>query len=478
MNFGKRYIPEFTMGNMTFARTVLCAVIAVITIAVCIVPMGDLPIWNGQVAGHRNQYELMAEALLDGKIELDYGDTEGLESLENPYDPEERKQSGVKYHWDHAYYEGHYYMYFGIVPVLLLFLPYRVITGEALTTFHGTQVFTAIAIAGIFMLFYRLSRRFFPKLHMGLYLCLSAAFSVMSFWYASAEPALYCTAITAAVALEIWSIYFFVWAVWGESRENRQILLAAVGALLGALVFGCRPTVALANVLVIPMLAVFLRGRKFSLKLFGKLAAAASPYVIVGVCLMLYNYVRFADPFEFGQAYQLTVADQTGYSISLNFSTVVRLVNESGKNFFAMRDISTKFPYIRASSVFFNFPILLLGVLILRREVFSEIRKHKLLSLVFTIVGAVLLITAFSILWTPYLLERYRMDIYFLIAIGCFTVLGFSYSGATHKKLLGGVIVAFCLMTLVSSYLLYVQTVGVYYPEKVAEMQTGIFGIF
>jgi hypothetical protein len=48
-------------------------------------------------------------------------------------------------------------------------------------------------------------------------------------------------------------------AVWGTKDENRAILLAFVGALLGALAFGCRPSIALGNLMVIPCLAVFLQ---------------------------------------------------------------------------------------------------------------------------------------------------------------------------------------------------------------------------
>ena len=221
-----------------FIQKIIVFIVAFITIVICILPMGELPLWNGEQPDHRNQYELMAEAILDGRIDFAYGDEAELEKLENPYDPNERAQSGVYYHWDHAYYDGHYYMYFGIVPVFLVFLPYRIITGTALTTFHATQIFTAVIILGIFSLFWLLAKLFFKKLNFGLYLALSVAFSCMSVWYASAEPALYCTAITAAIALEVWSIFFFVWAVYLEKNENKQILLAGVGALLGALVFG------------------------------------------------------------------------------------------------------------------------------------------------------------------------------------------------------------------------------------------------
>ena len=131
-------------------KKIIAYVVALITIVICVLPMDDLPLWNGEIPGHRNQYELMAEAILDGRIDFAYGDETELETLENPYDPNEREEAGVKYHWDHAYYDGHYYMYFGIVPVFLAFLPYRIITGTVLTTFRATQFFTAVIIAGIF----------------------------------------------------------------------------------------------------------------------------------------------------------------------------------------------------------------------------------------------------------------------------------------------------------------------------------------
>ncbi len=454
-------------NNGALVRAVISAAVALITIAACIIPMGKLPIWNGEIPAHRNQYELMAEAILDGRISFDYNDDEGLSRLENPYDPEARREAGVKYHWDHAYYDGNYYMYFGIVPVFLLFLPCRVLTGTALTTFHATQIFAAVSILGIFMLFSLLRKLFLKRMPFGVYLCLCAAFSVMSVWYSAAEPALYCTAITAAIALEVWSLYFFVRAVYGEQRENIQLIFAAVGALLGALVFGCRPPIALANIIVIPLLVVFIRQRKFSVRLLGKLMLAALPYLAVGAALMLYNYVRFDSPFEFGQAYQLTVADQSNYSVRLDGDTLVRLVNESAKNFFFIRDITTDFPYLQASSVFANFPILLMGVAIFEPRVFTLAKEKRLLSFIGGVCAAVLVIVGMDILWSPYLLERYRMDIYFLMGIACFAVIGLSFerAGERARKVLSAVTVCMCVFTVISAFLLFSRTVGNYYPD-------------
>ena len=461
------HLPNFEKKDIL--KSLCTLIVAISTLLICVEPMDQLPLWNGEKPAHRNQYELMAEAILDGRIDFNYGDEDELLKLENPYDPDERKAAGVKYHWDHAYYDGHYYMYFGIVPVFLAFLPYRVVTGQALTTYKATQFFSALIIIGIFLLFYQLSKRFFKKLPFSVYLTLSVAFSVMSMWYSMAEPALYCTAITAAIALMVWSIFFFVLAVYGDHSENKSIILAAVGALLGALAFGCRPPIALANIVVLPLLITFIKKRKLNLKLILKLVCAAMPYVLVAVALMAYNYVRFDDPFEFGQAYQLTVADQTNYSVTLDTASLLRIINEGISNFTATKDIRSAFPYIKSASVFFNFPILLLCFIGLSGNVIKKLREHKILGLAIGIAASVLVITAMDILWTPYLLERYRMDIYFLMGILCFIIIGAWYESASEsaRRCISTLTVTLGVFTVVSAFLLYVATVGNYYPDNV-----------
>lgn len=470
-----------TLEPMTGLKgAVIGAVCAAVT-ASCLVPMGYIPLWNGEVPGHRNQYELTAEAFLEGRLYLEYGDEEELLKLENPYDRQERKEKGVAYHWDHAWYNGRYYMYFGVAPVLLVFLPYRVLTGRSLTTYHATQIFTGLAVVGIFALFTFLGRRFFRKLPLSVLLLLSTAFSVMSVWYAVAEPALYCTAISSAVALEIWSLFLFLRAVWGEGSENRRIARAFWGALLGALTFACRPTVGLANLLVLPLLAVFLRERKLTVKLLGKLCLAALPYAVVAAGLMVYNYVRFEDPFEFGQAYQLTVTDQSGYDLSVSWQELWRIVVNTADSFFHIGPVKKSFPYMSAggvayNGVFFNFPILLLGVFGLGPAALKKARQEKLLPLTVWFAVAVLAVTAVDILWSPYLLERYHMDIYFLMGIGCFISLGLwiCTRGEREKNAAAFAVSVFALLAVLSSYLQYVGFAYYSYPEKLAALAAAL----
>ena len=467
---------KITDTRMELIRKIIAFVVALSTIMICVLPMDDLPKWNGEIPEHRNQYELMAEAILDGRIYLVYGDEAELEMLENPYDPDEREASGVNFHWDHAYYNGHYYMYFGIVPVFLTFLPYRVVTGTSLTTFRATQFFTVVIIAGIFSLFWLLSKLFFRKMPFGLYLSLSVAFSVMSVWYAIAEPALYCTAITAAIALEIWSIFFYIRAVYFEKRENKQILLAGIGALFGALVFGCRPPIALANIVVIPLLVIFIREHPLTLKLVGKLALAATPYFLVAIGLMIYNYVRFDNPFEFGQSYQLTIVDQSNYSLSINSAQLLHIARVAKWNITALKEPSKTFPYVYTSSVLCNFPIVFFSLTALFPSVFGRIMKTKTFPLLLGLVISVLVIDFVDVLWSPVPLERYRMDIYFLIGIGCFVEFGLWYEESRKKKWLSVLFYLLSIATVVSAFLLYVRTLEVYYPEKVNEF-ANILGI-
>lgn len=60
----------------------------------------------------------------------------------------------------------------------------------------------------------------------------------MSIWYSVDAPALYCTAITGALCMEIWSLFFFMRAVWVEQEEKKSIRLAFRKSVC-ALAFGC-----------------------------------------------------------------------------------------------------------------------------------------------------------------------------------------------------------------------------------------------
>jgi len=445
-------------GNpMDFSNSygkILIMIVAFMVLTLCLMPMGWAPLWNGEVPGHRDQYEKITQSFLKGQLHFDTQVDPALLALENPYDPDARQASGVYNRqwndmWDHAYYNGHYYMYFGVVPVLVMFMPFQLLTGQPLTTYHATQAFTALYIIGLFLLFTYLAKRFFPKMPAAVFLLLTSAVAIMSVWYCVAAPALYCTAIMSALCFMIWSLYLFVRAVFDEEISWKTFLFAGLGALCGALAFGCRPTVALSNLLVIPLFITFLRRRKLTPKQWSCTTLCILPYVAVAAGLMWYNNARFGDPFEFGQSYQLTTADQSQYG-----------------NVFSRLEWNPLFKNIKNAlfradcgpldyGIFVSFPILLLSVVgPVRKGSRGYLVKSGLGLMIPTILVTVVIIIAMGVLWTPYLLPRYTMDYIWLMGVALFLSVGALYQREQVNSRLtlivgllsvGAIVVSVCL---------------------------------
>lgn len=384
-------------------------------ILICVVPMSWNPNWSGENFRHHNQYQFLADALLKGQLHLDTPVDSRLAAMENPYDPQERERlnlkPGVDFEWDTAYYDGRYYVYFGVVPALLTFAPYKIIFGEPLAAYRATQIFVAIFIVGFFVLLKFFAQKFFPRLPPKIYLSLAIALSLVSISYCTEAPALYCTAIASGLALEVWSVYFFVRAAFTDRRN----FLAEIffGAMLGALAFGCKPTVALANILILPLLPKLLRGRKSFL-------ALSVPFIVVAACLMTYNCLRFDNVFEFGQSYQLTIADHHAFgNFSERFSLSAQIAGIV-QNFFGFGDLPTdeKKSFVLRYVIFWT-PIILLG-----KNFRAALKVRGLQGFVVALIVAPLLITAVQVQWAVFLIERYRLEIYWLLALLSFIALG------------------------------------------------------
>ena len=71
------------------------------------------------------QYGALAHSLLNGRLDLEKDPPAAMAELENPYDTAARQAAAPDALWDVAYYNGRYYVYFGIVPCLLFQLPFE-----------------------------------------------------------------------------------------------------------------------------------------------------------------------------------------------------------------------------------------------------------------------------------------------------------------------------------------------------------------
>jgi hypothetical protein len=285
--------------------------------------------------------------------------------------------------------------------------------------------------------------------------------------------------------MAIWSLYFFIKSVYDEHSENKSIMLAFFGSLFGALTFACRPPIGFINILVIPMLIHFLKKHKINRKLIGKLIFAALPYLIIGALLMTYNFVRFDSPFEFGQTYQLTMADQHNYNNLFANLDISDLLNGIRKNFFDTGSISDGFPFVAISGIFLNFPILALPFMMLFNEEFRKKLKENKLHIIYLILMILpLFVTAFDLLCSPGPGERYRMDEYYILAILTFISIinYYSISSDKSKKIFTYFINIFAVITIFKCVLLFLvpsdQNFTAYYPEVLPKISKFIsFGL-
>ena len=434
------------ISSVTRREKIICLVVMTILIAAVVLPMAWNPNWNGELHKHHNQYSALADAFLKGQLYLEEPVDPRLAAMENPYDPKAReelnlnKELGV---WDHALYKGRYYVYFGAVPALFIFAPYKLIVGKSLAAYHATQIFAALFILGLFVLLFFLTKKFFPRLSFGVYLTAAFTLSLVSILYCTEAPALYCTASSSGLCMEVWSIYFFVRAAWGNDSRRKFFAEIFFGALLGALAFACKPTVALANFLVLPILPLLLK-KDDALKIF---SAFMLPYLVTGAALMAYNYLRFDNAFEFGQAYQLTIADQHAYGKFFERFNLSAQVDGLLQNFFG---VDNNLKGDKKPSGALRYVIFCLPIFFLSPKIFSALKKNNLIGLVLALCLTPIIITAFQIHWTPFLLERYRLEIYWLLALMSFLAIGFLSENISpaRKKFFNFSVCILCLVTI------------------------------
>lgn len=479
---------SIVMDELRFSNHIIIGFTLLLTIALCIMPMSLSPYWNGtlQELSDKQQYDRMGDALLQGHLYIDRGDIDpALQAMENPYDKTERERLGVKFNWDEAYYHNHYYMYFGVVPTIILFIPFKLLTGTVLLSYQATQIFVTITIIGLFYLFYILCKCFFPKFPFSLYLLLSSAFSVLSIGYSIAAPALYCTAIVSGICMMVWSFICFLKSEWIENVNSQSNLYLFFGALLGALAFGCRPPVAFANIVVIAVICQIwhnsLLHNDIKIK---KILLLVIPYFVVGVFLMLYNYARFDNVFEFGQSYQLTLADQHNYRSILERFDLNQILVGLWLNMYAPCGLSDSFPFLRFNGFFINYPILLLSSKVLSKPVALLLKGRKiyLLSILTFIISFVIVLL--DVYWSPFLSKRYHLDFLYLLCIVTFISVAswLEIISEKQRKFLICFIIVLAFYVFVAEFLFFCipfdGNYTMHYPEKLDEIYRGLrFGL-
>ncbi len=265
---------------------------------------------------NHNMYDELAVAILDGKTYIDNNDVpESLKELSNPYDTTLRalksQQTGDKYRWDVAYFDGHYYVYFGIVPLLLMYLPFRLIFSSPFPTVFGIILFATLFSIGAYKLITLIAEKKFKNISIGsLLLILISSIISCGLIFLVKRPDFYAIPIITGMTFSVFGLYNWIYGLYNKKSRSLRFLL---GSVCMALVAGCRPQLLLLTFLAIPM---FFRKYIIDKEIKSKqgireLALLLSPYIVVASGLMFYNFIRFGSPFDFGANYQLTTNDVT-----------------------------------------------------------------------------------------------------------------------------------------------------------------------
>lgn len=242
--------------------------------------------------------------------------------------------------FDTSYYNGKIYLYFGITPVLLFYLPFNLITGFYLT--DKFLVFILSCFIFLFSLF--LTNRLFKNITGNNKIPTNTiVLSVFFIGICNKIPfilvrsTIYETAITTAVFLLLLSLCLFYFYINTNNLRKQYILNFLISFIL-CLAVGARPH----YVLFIPIFFFFIVWLKYkdttNFKDVVKTAIIfLIPCFIYGTIIALYNYLRFDSIFEFGWKYQLNPLNQYDYIVNMK-DLIVGLTN----NLFHLPDINQK----------------------------------------------------------------------------------------------------------------------------------------
>lgn len=281
--------------------------------------------WDGasivntfEVGGdNAQQYAELAKSMANGKLYLEEEPPDWLEGMSSPYDrgarDELQKETGEDYLFDVAYYDGKYYVYFGVVPVLIFYLPFYLLTGSNFPTAIGVLVAVLMFIAGCSALLDRFARYHFERVSVGLYLLMQIALlSGCGILYLLKFPTFYSMPLACGLAFSVWGLYFWMRGR-ASTSHRRRCMSFVIGSLCMALVAGCRPQLLLLSFLAFPIFWRHYISKRHIVTRQGavEFACLILPYVIVAAGIMAYNYARFGSLTDFGANYNLTVNDMT-----------------------------------------------------------------------------------------------------------------------------------------------------------------------
>ena len=458
---------SFVQNIRLCRRMAVIITAAACIIAVCVTNMKLNGItWSfllKSTTGNQVSQEL-PEAFENGSTHLLDEPTQDVIDFDNVYDKAYREANEINIKWDHVYRNGHYYSYYGIAPVILLFMPYHILTGYCFPDQGAVLIFALIGIVGLTFVFMEFMKKLFPKTPTGISIAALVILQTVSgIWFSVGRPLFYEVALSAGFCFMTWAVYFFFSA---NIISGGKISLprTAVSSLLFAVAVLSRPTLVLYCIcaavfmlMALPRAAGIRRrseGKKKQSMFNGAsvryLLCASLPMACLGLCQMWYNYDRFGNPFEFGIQYSLTINDFTKAQFHPRLS-LIALFNYlfNPPTFSASYPfVSTDFQFLDTNGFFYEDRASTLnssGLFFLALPMFAYFfaskalkrmpeKKKRIMAVIYVGIPCVIIpVSIIASVWESGYAVRYMADFSWQSLLGAFAVIFYLYSKVTDK---------------------------------------------
>lgn len=298
-------------------------------------------------------YVQLLDAFNKGQLNLDVPTDPRLEQLHNVFDSTERITSGVEYYFDRAYYNGKYFVYWGLAPLLTVYYPIYLLTGQVPTMVLASFM---LGFAAICAMFWALKSLYY----------LSQVRANLLLWEVGMCGAILVTGVhTHVITATHYNLPYQSTILWLAIAVGAACSLAQVTTrgkqLIYALLFGVAVVMVVMSRPLSLLFVLTLAAPIFFFKLWQLFKAkerwwlpfisCAVPVALGAMIVMVYNYLRFASIFEFGQSYQITGWDITANTPELSW---IHLKNVLFYYFWEPLTYSKDFPFVLFSDATYN----------------------------------------------------------------------------------------------------------------------------
>ena len=410
-------------------------------------------------SGNQMTQELV-DAFEEKQLSLLDEPSDELKAMEDPYDWGERESQGVSAKWDHLYYNGKYYSYYGIAPVILFFMPFHKIFKHYAPTDMFVGFFSIMGVIFLTLLYNAFMKRWGKKTGTGFYICGNIMLiTACGIYYSPARPVFYEIAISSGFMFVTLGAFLLI-SSNAVSEGKTSLIKAFFASIFLGLAVLCRPTLAVYAVcggiyyLIGFKNSAFVKDKEGNIteKKFRRiayLACAFIPLFVIASVQMWYNYARFGSVLDFGIQYSLTINDFVDSEYHTIFVLITMFAYLFGvPNFqFEYPFVSTTFRTLRANGYYFKDNGQTSGIFFLVPIVWSYLfsktalanitdKKTKIQSAVLVGLPCFLmpLVILFSV-WESGYAVRYVADFSWQMIIGAYAIFFFIYLKSKNETI-------------------------------------------